>query len=91
MPSAGKGFADEMLVFSRHDLEERALAGAVRAEHADLGAGQKREPDVAKNLGIGRVDLPQPLHGVNELHVCGLMCRAAFQYTAQLDRGPLPS
>ena len=43
------------------------LARAVEAEDADLGAGKEREPDVFENLGVGRINLPEPLHGVNEL------------------------
>ena len=43
------------------------LPDAVQAEHADLGAGEEREPDVAENLVVGLVDLPEPLHGVDEL------------------------
>jgi hypothetical protein len=62
-----KRFADEALVLARHDLEERALARAVQAEHADLRAGKEREPDVFENLGVGLMDLPETLHGVNEL------------------------
>ena len=54
-------------VHAGHDPQQRALAGPVRADDADLGARQKRQPDVLENLRIGRVDLPQPLHGVDEL------------------------
>ena len=66
--------ADEIRVLAGHDLQQRALAGAVQAEDADLGAGKKREPDVLEDLGVGRMNLPQPLHRVDVLH-------AAFQYT----------
>ena len=38
-PSAGERFADEALVLAGHDPQQRGLAGAVEAEHADLGAG----------------------------------------------------
>jgi hypothetical protein len=64
---SGEGLADEVGLDAGHDLEQRGLAGAVQAEHADLGPGQEREPDVLEDLGIGRIDLPEPLHRVNEL------------------------
>src|SRR5262249_32935074 len=62
-----KGFADETGVFARHDLEQRALAGAVQAEHTNLGAEIKREPDVFQNSGVGLVNLPETLHRVDKL------------------------
>jgi hypothetical protein len=34
------GFAFDVLVDAGHDLEQRALARAVDAQHADLGAGK---------------------------------------------------
>ena len=61
------GFADEVLLLTRHDLEQRALARAVESEDADLRARQERQPDVFENLGVGRINLPEPLHRVNEL------------------------
>ena len=64
----GKRLADERRVFARHDPEQRALARAVEAEHADLGAGEEREPDVLEDLGVGRMHLPEPLHRVDVLH-----------------------
>ena len=47
--------------------EQRALAGAVQAEHADLRAGEERQPDVLEDDVVGLVNLAQPLHGVDEL------------------------
>ena len=55
------------LIEARHDLEQRGLAGAVAAEHADLGAVVEGEIDVFENFGVGRVSLAQPLHGVNKV------------------------
>ena len=51
-----------------HDPEERALAGAVRAEHADLGARVEREVDPLQDLALraGR-DLLEIAHGEDEL------------------------
>ena len=63
-----KRLADEALILARHDAQQGALAGAVQAEHADLRAGEKREPDVLENDVVGLVNLAQPLHGVDELH-----------------------
>ncbi len=67
MPSAGKRLADEARVLAGHDLQQRALARAVQAEHADLRAGIERQPDVFEHFGVGRMDLPETLHGVDEL------------------------
>src|SRR3954447_14584532 len=64
---AGKGLADETLILARHDLQQRALAGAVQAEHTDLGAVIKRQPDVLEHFGIGLMNLPEPLHRVDKL------------------------
>ncbi len=38
---SGKRFADEIGFGAGHDLEQRGLAGAVQAKHADLCAGQE--------------------------------------------------
>ena len=60
-------FADELLLLPRHDPQQRALARAVEAEHADLRPGQEREPDVLEDDVVGKMDLPEPFHGVDEL------------------------
>jgi hypothetical protein len=57
----------EVLLQARHDLEERRLPRAVRADDADLRAVEERQPDVLKDDGVGRIDLPEPLHRVDEL------------------------
>src|SRR5438477_295504 len=44
------GGADEVRVRAGHDPEQRALARAVGAEHADLSPGIERQPDVAQDL-----------------------------------------
>ena len=64
---AGKRLADEVCIFAGHDLQQRALAGAVQPEHADLGAEVEREPDVVQHSGVGRVHLPEALHRVDKL------------------------
>ena len=57
------GDARRGLLLARHDPEQRRLAGAVRAEHADLRAGQERERDVREDLPVGTVELVGPVHG----------------------------
>jgi hypothetical protein len=63
----GPGFPGEVLVLASHDPEQRALARAVQAKDADLRAVIEREPDVFENLLVRGIDLPEPLHGVDEL------------------------
>jgi len=41
---------------------KRGFAGAVGAEHADLGAVEERQIDAAEDLPLGRDDLPEVLH-----------------------------
>ena len=55
-----------LLVEAGHDLEQRRLAGAVDAEHADLGVGVERQMDVIEHLP-GRIALGQTLHEIDEL------------------------
>ena len=62
VPVGRPGLAQEIRVHAGHDAQERALAGAVRAEHADLGAGEEREPDALQDLPLGRDDLAKILH-----------------------------
>ncbi len=59
--------AFDVLVDAGHDLEQRRFAGAVQSQHADLGAGEETQADVAQNDALGRHDLANPVHGVNEL------------------------
>src|SRR5262249_16278426 len=61
------GFAEEVLIDAGHDPEQGALARAVGAEHADLGARVERQPDALEDLALGRDDLFQVLHRENEL------------------------
>ena len=44
-PVGGERLTEEVVVDSGHDPEQGALARAVGAQHADLGAGQERQPD----------------------------------------------
>ena len=61
------GVAAELGVLAGHDPQQRRLARAVEAEHADLGAGQERQRDVLEHLLVGRVDARQAVHGEDVL------------------------
>ena len=54
-------------VLPRHDPQERRLAGAVEAQHADLGAGEEGERDVLQHLLVRRVRPVQPVHRIDVL------------------------
>ena len=71
-------FAFEVGVDPAHDLEQRGFARAVEAEHADLGAGEKRKTDVAQDDALGWHNLANPVHRVDVLgHVfAGEFCGA---------------
>ena len=56
------------MVFAGHDAQQGTLAGAIQPEHADLRAGQERQPDVFQNDVVGLMDFAQTFHGVDELH-----------------------
>ena len=61
------GLAAELLVLPRHDPHQRGLAGAVRAQHADLGIGQEGEGDAFEHLSPARVGLGEVLHHIDVL------------------------
>jgi hypothetical protein len=61
------GFALDLLVEAGHNLEQRRFTGAVQAQHADLGAGEETQGNVAQNHALGWHNLANPVHGVNEL------------------------
>src|SRR5207248_385499 len=50
------------LLLDRHDPQQGRLAGAVRPEHADLGARQERQGDVRQDLAVRAVELVDPVH-----------------------------
>jgi hypothetical protein len=60
------GLAVILLVEAGHDLEQRRLARAVDAEHADLGVRVERQMNVIEHLP-GRIALGQALHEIDEL------------------------
>ena len=51
------GFAGIVLIETGHDAQQRRLAGAVDAEHADLGVGIERQIDVFQDLAVARIRL----------------------------------
>ena len=57
----------DVLVDAGHDLQQGGLAGAVQAQHADLGAREEAQGNIAQYDALGRHDLANPVHGVNEL------------------------
>ena len=59
--------ADELGVDAGHDAQQRRLAGAVDAEHADLGVRVERQVDVLQDLAVARIGLGQTLHVIDEL------------------------
>src|SRR5438034_6947592 len=58
----GKRLAEEVAVGAGHDAQQRRLAGAIGAEHADLRPVEEREIDAAQDLPLGRDDLAKILH-----------------------------
>ncbi len=61
------GFAVELPVDARHDLEQARFARAVEPEHADLGAGKEVEGDVLEDRALRRDDLGDAPHRVGVL------------------------
>ena len=61
------GHAVELGVEPGHDPQQRRLAGAVVAEHADLRPGQERQRDVRQHLAVGRVAPREPVRGEDVL------------------------
>jgi hypothetical protein len=62
-----EALATELGVDACHDPQQRALAGPVDAQHADLGVGIKRQVDVLQYLPVARISLGETLHVVDEL------------------------
>ena len=61
-PGSGVAVAARGVLDPGHDPQQRRLAGAVRAEHADLRARQERQRDVREHLPVGAVELVDPVH-----------------------------
>ena len=66
-PGRDPAFALVAVVLAGDDAQQRRLAGAVQAEHPDLGAGVHRDVDAAQHLLVGRVHPAQIAHRQNEL------------------------
>ena len=62
-----EALADELGVEARHDAQQRRLARAVDAEHADLGVRVERQVDVLEHLLAARPGLAEALHMIDEL------------------------
>jgi hypothetical protein len=56
------GLAVDLGVDPGHDPQQRGLAGAVEAEHADLGARKEGQRNVTQDLSLGRHDLADAVH-----------------------------
>ena len=50
-----------------HDAQQRRLAGAVDAEHADLGVRVEGEMDVVEDLLAAGIGLGEAAHVIDEL------------------------
>ena len=61
------GLAVDVGVHARHDAQQGGFAGAVQTQHADLGAGEERQGDVAQDLALRGHDFGDPVHGVDVL------------------------
>jgi hypothetical protein len=61
------GLAEVAFVGAGHDAQQRALARAVEAEHADLCAVVKAERDVAQHLPVRRMHAAHANHGIDDL------------------------
>ncbi|MET3917431.1 hypothetical protein ABID97_004213 [Variovorax sp. OAS795] len=72
-PGHGQRLSLELLVHTRHDLEQRGLARPVQAEHADLGAGEERKRNVLQELPLGRHGLADAVHRIDVLSHLGVV------------------
>ncbi len=59
--------AGEFLVDPGHDPQKRRFAGAIDAEHADLGVGIEGEIDILQDFLAAGIGLGQALHVIDEL------------------------
>src|SRR5439155_3440322 len=72
-PRHRRGFAFDVVVKARHDLQQRALARAIQAEHADLRAGKETERNVLEDLALGRNGLAHAVHRKYVLSHAGVL------------------
>ena len=66
-PGREAGLAGEAVVVARHDAQQRRLARAVGAQHADLGPRVEGEADVREHLAVGRVEAAELVGREDEL------------------------
>ena len=89
----GTRFAVYAGIDAGHDLQQRRLARAVEAQHADLGAGEKRQADIPQDDALGRHHLGDAIHGVDVLgHTLELACLDVWGCAGEARRiiGQLP-
>jgi hypothetical protein len=67
MPTVEHDVAVDTRVDFSHDAQQRALARAVRAEHADLGPVQERQRDAVEDDAVRRIALHQAVQGQDDL------------------------
>src|SRR5680860_1584213 len=67
LPLGRRDLTGVLLVHSRDDPEQRALAGTVQPQHPDLGPVEEAQGDIAQNLPLGRVHASHSHHGVDNL------------------------
>src|SRR5680860_1516995 len=67
VPLGRRDLSRVLLVHSRDDPEQRALAGTVQPQHPDLGPVEEAQGDIAQNLPLGRVHASHSHHGVDNL------------------------
>ncbi len=80
-------FAVDVGIDAGHDLQQRGFARAVQAEHADLGAREEGEGDVAKDGPLGRHNLRNAIHGVDVLsHGAMIVCPSLERRPANPQR-----
>ena len=87
VPVGREGLAREVLVHAGHDAQQRALAGPVAAQDADLGRRVERQPDALQDLLALRRDLAEVLHGEDVLrcHVRSALARSVVRGNAYSD------
>ncbi len=71
------GLAGEPVILSSHDLQQRGLPRAVRADHPDLRPGIEGEIDALQDLPVRGVEPLEIAHGVDELGCHAKQCDPA--------------
>ncbi len=66
--------AQILIILAGHDAQQGALAGAVEAQHANLGPIEVGQVNVAQDCAIRRDDFAHADHGVDDFVVCHSWC-----------------